>query len=266
MIDQLQLVEARLPHQVERVEQPLEVLVRLDVADVEHEVALELVALGDAPHVVVGRLGREALVDGVVDDGDLLGRHVEELEDVALRRLRHRQDAIGAPGGRPHLRAGVRERAACWAGTAETAGGCSRGSSRPSGTAPAAAARSAARGDMWRACAAASTESRTARGSSTAARRRCRRGSSRRARQRPRGRSAADQDVLGLAVDPRELPQDVPDVGADAEVVELAGIDGDAHVTCGNDTCRSRCLQSSGISRTVRYHASRPAQRGRCLR
>ena len=30
-------IEPALPHEVERVDQPLEVLVRLDVADVQHE-------------------------------------------------------------------------------------------------------------------------------------------------------------------------------------------------------------------------------------
>ena len=40
---------------------------------------------------------------------------------------------------------------------------------------------------------------------------------------------AAEQDVVRLAIDARELPQEVPDVGADAEVVELPGIDRDSH-------------------------------------
>ena len=38
---QLQVVEAALlPHQVERLDQPLEVLVRLDVAGVQHELVV----------------------------------------------------------------------------------------------------------------------------------------------------------------------------------------------------------------------------------
>ena len=44
-----------------------------------------------------------------------------------------------------------------------------------------------------------------------------------------RSRSAAEQDVLGRLIDPRQLVQQVPDVGADAEVVELPGVDRDAH-------------------------------------
>ena len=39
----------------------------------------------------------------------------------------------------------------------------------------------------------------------------------------------AEQDVLGVAIDPREVPQQVADVGADAEVVELPRVDRDAH-------------------------------------
>jgi hypothetical protein len=39
----------------------------------------------------------------------------------------------------------------------------------------------------------------------------------------------AQQHVLVRRVDAREVPQQVADVGADAEVVELAGIDRNAH-------------------------------------
>ena len=53
----------------------------------------ELVALADARDVLLGRLPPEAFVDGVVDDDDLFGRHVEEVQDVALRGFRHREDA-----------------------------------------------------------------------------------------------------------------------------------------------------------------------------
>ena len=99
--DQLQMIETRLPDQMERVEQPLDVLVRLDVADVQRELALELIALLDGAHLVLRRRGREPLVDAVVDDGDLLGRDVEEFEDVALRRFRNGQDAVGSSAAAP---------------------------------------------------------------------------------------------------------------------------------------------------------------------
>jgi hypothetical protein len=39
----------------------------------------------------------------------------------------------------------------------------------------------------------------------------------------------AQQHVLVGRVDAREVPQQIADVGADAEVVELAGIDRDTH-------------------------------------
>ena len=94
---------------MKRVEQALEILVRLHVADVEDELVLQLVSLRHALHGLFrGRRG-EVLVDGIVDDGDLFRRHVEELEDVALGRLGHRQDAIGAPGRGTHLCPCVRQ-------------------------------------------------------------------------------------------------------------------------------------------------------------
>ncbi len=83
------MVEAALAHEIERVDQPLEVLVRLDVARVEHELVVELITLAYAHDVVLARLDAEALVVGVVDDVDLLGRDVDEPQDVALRALRH---------------------------------------------------------------------------------------------------------------------------------------------------------------------------------
>src|SRR5262245_14552990 len=39
----------------------------------------------------------------------------------------------------------------------------------------------------------------------------------------------AEHDVLGVAIESRKLPEEIPDVGADAEVMELAGIDADPH-------------------------------------
>ena len=95
--EQLQLVDPAGAAR-ERLDQPHEVLVRLDVADVEDELVIELVALADARRPLLGGVSREVLVDGVVDDDDLLRRDVEEVEDVALRRLETRSgcDPIGA--------------------------------------------------------------------------------------------------------------------------------------------------------------------------
>ncbi len=39
----------------------------------------------------------------------------------------------------------------------------------------------------------------------------------------------AEQHVVGVVVEPGELAQQVADVGADAEVVQLARVDGDSH-------------------------------------
>jgi hypothetical protein len=39
----------------------------------------------------------------------------------------------------------------------------------------------------------------------------------------------AEQHVLVLLIDPREVSQERPNVGADAEVVQLPRIDGDSH-------------------------------------
>jgi hypothetical protein len=39
----------------------------------------------------------------------------------------------------------------------------------------------------------------------------------------------AEEHVLVFLIDARQVPQQVPDVGADAEVVEFPGIDRDSH-------------------------------------
>ena len=65
------MIEAALAHQMERLDQPLEVLVRLDVAGVEHELVVQLIPLADADDVLLARLDAEPLVVGVVDDVDL---------------------------------------------------------------------------------------------------------------------------------------------------------------------------------------------------
>ena len=54
-----------------RVDRAREILARLERADGEHVVALR-------PRAV----GREGVVDGVRDDGDLLARHAEELDEL----------------------------------------------------------------------------------------------------------------------------------------------------------------------------------------
>ena len=42
-------------------------------------------------------------------------------------------------------------------------------------------------------------------------------------------RRARQHDELGVAIETRQLPQEIADVCADAEVVELAGVNADSH-------------------------------------
>src|SRR3990172_10169155 len=39
----------------------------------------------------------------------------------------------------------------------------------------------------------------------------------------------AEEDELGLPIEPRQLPQQIPDIGADAEVAQLSRVYTDAH-------------------------------------
>ncbi len=106
---QLERVVAVLVQVMDRLDQPLEVLVRLDVADVEHERFVQLEPLADALDLVVRRRHQEVIVDGVVDYRHLVGRDAAEAEDVALRRLRHRQHPPRPPRRPPHEQPGVED-------------------------------------------------------------------------------------------------------------------------------------------------------------
>ena len=132
--EQLGVGQRPRPHQREGLDQPLDVLVRPDVAHVQHERVVQLEALLDARDVLGGGHAVEALVDGVVGHGDLVGRDAEEAQDVALGGLRDRQHVRGPVCGGPHERRARRCRPAGWAGTAGTSGGCSRGWSPPRGS------------------------------------------------------------------------------------------------------------------------------------
>ena len=86
---------------------------RLDVARVQDEGIVQLISLlhpGDL--LVVGRLA-EPLVDRVVDHVDLSLGDPEVPQDVAFRRLGHRQHAVGAVRCHPQRRSrvGVRQAA-----------------------------------------------------------------------------------------------------------------------------------------------------------
>ena len=86
--EQLEVAEPFLAKDEERIDQPLEILVRFHVTRVEHEPVAQLVPFPYPHHLFVGRDNPEALVDGVVNDGDFVGRYLKKAEDVALRRFR----------------------------------------------------------------------------------------------------------------------------------------------------------------------------------
>ncbi len=50
----------------------------------------------------------------------------------------------------------------------------------------------------------------------------------------------AEQHELGVVVETRQLPQQVPDVGADAEIVQLPRVDADAHLDIIADAASGR--------------------------
>ena len=53
--EQLQVVEAAMSQHVVRLDEPDEVLVRLDIADIQHEALCKLVAFADACHILLRR-------------------------------------------------------------------------------------------------------------------------------------------------------------------------------------------------------------------
>src|SRR6187551_2279079 len=73
----------------------------------------------------------------------------------------------------------------------------------------------------------------------------------------------AQEDVLALLVEPRQVPQQVADVRADAEVVELPRIDRDSHSV--QNTCSSQEAEGGRRPRAFRYARSHGAQRGWCF-
>ena len=227
--EQLELFELARAQLGERFDQPHEVLVRLDRSRVQHEAVIELEALAHARDVLGVRLDPEPLVNRVVDDRDLVRRHVEEVQDVALGRLRHREDPIRLRRGAPHRRArvGVR-RAVRQVLRKHQVDAVVNGHDR-----------SAADRDRQHVVrrvkhvrlsrASAPTARGTARGASSWPTARGPSGSWTELLGHAHVGLVAEQHVLVLAIDAREVPQEVPDVGADAEVVQLPGIDRDFH-------------------------------------
>ena len=74
MISSLSSSELAAAQLGERLDQPDEILVRLDVADVQHELVIELVALPHARDFLLRRLSQKRSSMRVVDDDDLLRR------------------------------------------------------------------------------------------------------------------------------------------------------------------------------------------------
>ena len=256
MIEQLERVVAVLVQVMDRLDQPLEVLVRLDVADVEHERLVQLEPLADALDLVVRRRHPEVIVDGVVDDRHLVGRDAAEAEDVALRRLRHRQHPPRPPRRPPHEQPGVED--------GQPVGQVLR-EHQVDAVVDGHHGRTGHedRQDVVRA-----VEQRHA-------------GAPQPPRDldllaqrvvvgardhRPEARAqvgepghvggAAEHDVLGVVVEPHQLLQQVLEVGADAEVVQLARIDADPH---GSARHGIRRPSAAGTRRRS------GAQRGWCL-
>ena len=73
---------------------------------------------------------------------------------------------------------------------------------------------------------------------------------------RSSGRQSSTNSVS--LVEPRQLPQQVPDVGADAEVVQLAGVDADPH---GSDDTRRAGGLELGHRASTAYLPTAPARR-----
>ena len=101
------MIEAGRVQVMKRFDQALDVLVRLDVSRVQHELLLQLEPFAHAVDLRRRRHLAEAVVEAVVNDGDLLLGNLEVAQDVALRRLGHRDDLPGAVRRPPQERARV---------------------------------------------------------------------------------------------------------------------------------------------------------------
>ena len=215
----------------EGVDQPLDVLVRLDVADIEHERVIELVALPHEIHPLgIGRR-QEALVDRVVRSPrpsparTSKKRRMSRFEASETVRMR---SALRVALHIEPLRVDVREPARQVLREHQV-DAVVNGHDRPAPDERRqhvvrlvhqshALARQRQRnaellGDRIRPApspAPSGNSGRARRPSSTSS-----------------GRHSTTYSVV--AIEPRQLDQDVADVGADAEVAKLARVDGDSH-------------------------------------
>ena len=102
------LVPAALLEQAEGRDQPLEVLVRLDVPRVEHEAPADLVPLAHALHLFLAGVLEDGFVDGVGHDLEPVGVGLGiEAQDVPARGLGHGEDQLAAVHRVPHHEPGV---------------------------------------------------------------------------------------------------------------------------------------------------------------
>ena len=97
--DELQVVELPFLAQFafergKRLDDAHYIFVRADAPGVEQKRRVHLIALGDEFALgIAGVAQAEAVVDGVVDDLDLLRRHMEQAHRVSLGKIRDREDA-----------------------------------------------------------------------------------------------------------------------------------------------------------------------------
>ena len=240
---------------MEGVDEPLEVLVGLDVADVQGERAVQLVALPDALHgFLAGRRGKP-IVDGVVDDHDAVGGHIAVAQDVGLGRFRHRQDPLGSPRSRPETGPGIRVRQPVGEvlrehqvdAVVDGHDGSARHERRQH------VVRRMEEIDV--------PGQQPGRHHELLAQRVRLRGLHDRREVGPEAQHGvpvlrpAEEDVLGLLIQARQVLQQVPDIGPDAEVVQLAGVDRDTH-QCSSCSDRSRYHRRSCARRDARRQAA----------
>ena len=232
--DQLEVVRTGAPRDRKRLDQPLDVLVRLDVAHVEHEWVIQLVALPRQVHPHRVRGTQEPLVDGVVDNLHFLRRNVEETQDVALRCLRHGEDAIGLPRRAPHRSFRVDIRQLAWQVLREhQVDAVVNGHHRPAAD---RGRQHVVRLVHHRHALARQRERNADLLGNGIGRRRLRHHAEVAAQHLARLLvvGAAQHHVFGGLIETRQFDQDVADVGADAEVAQLPRVNCNAHRQSAN--------------------------------
>ena len=112
--EQRQIIEAARAQLIECLNKADQILVRLDVANVQHEPVVELVAFSDPRDGFVRRRDAKSLVDRVVHHDDLFRWNIQQADDVALGGLRDGENSVRAPGRGPRGRLRVQIRGTVW--------------------------------------------------------------------------------------------------------------------------------------------------------